>query len=749
MATTTFDNLITFSRGSNATVTGPNGLIQWAPSNLLTNSQDFDSANWLKLAAGTGVAPTVTANAGVAPDGTTTADRAQLNRGAGTTASDVSRLFQNVALLPTDVGMLSVWLRSFDGVSTYTVGLTNGSASSTVTVTGVWQRFSLASISSTANAQVRLQGDITQQTADLLVWGAQIEPGPTVTTYNNTSVRNLFGFSEAFDNAAWSKTGASIVTSAQANPINGLFNAQKMMEDTSTGIHRILQAVTILAAPYTLSFYAKPAGRDWVYIYTDGGNKTAFVNISTGAVGSTVGSPVVATTSVGSGWYRVSLTFQNTTTVGQNLQIWLASNSTTTSYTGDGNSGVYIYGAQLSNSASLDPYVPTPGAAPSSTAYYGPRFDYDPVTLLPRGLLIEEQRANLATYSEQFNDAIWTKTRTSVSVNTTAAPDGTTTADTLVEDTTASNTHVLNRILGNPLAAATYTYSIYAKAAGRRYIELILIVDPASTNVRYATMFDLQTGAITTTSSASSPTATANAIQAAGNGWYRCVVTIGNPSGLRVDVSHALSDTPTAPALAVAPAYTGDGVSGAFLWGAQLEAGAFATSYIPTIASTVTRSADIAAITGSLFSQWYRQEEGSFLLEYLATADPAGTYRTQLQARNTGATSYSQIRNANLTPTTAVINNQVVVGGVTQADLPSASLGAGAVVKTTLAYRTNDFSAVTNGATPVTDTSGSVASDIALLAFNGGAFSAGQTWFRSIRYVPVRAADFQLQQVTT
>jgi hypothetical protein len=211
---------------------------------------------------------------------------------------------------------------------------------------------------------------------------------------------------------------------------------------------------------------------------------------------------------------------------------------------------------------------------------------------------------NLLTFTEQFNDAVWTKTRTSVSVNTTAAPDGTTTADTLVEDTTASNTHVLNRILGSPLAAATYTYSIYAKAAGRRYIELILIVDPASTNVRYATMFDLQTGTITTTSSASSPTATANAIQAADNGWYRCSITIGNPSGLRVDVSHALSDTPTAPALAVAPAYTGDGVSGAFIWGAQLETGSTATAYQRVVSSFDVTQAGVPDV-------WYLSFDGT------------------------------------------------------------------------------------------------------------------------------------------
>jgi len=380
------------------------------------------------------------------------------------------------------------------------------------------------------------------------------------------------------------------------------------------------------------------------------------------------------------------------------------------------------------------------------SADYGPRCDYGPGTCLPRGLLVEEARTNVATESEQFNDAIWTKTRTSVSVNTTAAPDGTTTADTLVEDTTASNTHVLNRILGNPLAAATYTYSIYAKAAGRRYIELILIVDPASTNVLYATMFDLQTGTITTTSSASSPTATANAIQAAGNGWYRCVVTIGNPSGLRVDVSHALSDTPTAPAFTVAPAYTGDGTSGAFLWGAQLEAGAFATSYIPTIASTVTRSADVATITGSLFSQWYAQPQGTFIVEVIPPSTFAGS---PVNIATSDGTTANRIRMFNGN----VSHIFVTTNSINVADVDGGSMTAGVTNKVAAAYRQDDFAASANGGSVGTDTSGGVPTGQNVLNIGSTspttAISTLNGHIRSIRYVPVRAADFQLQQVTT
>ena len=722
MATTTFDNLITFSRGSNATVTGPNGLIQWAPSNLVTDSETLDSASWLKLAAGTGVIPVVTANVGVAPDGTTTADRVQLDRGAGTTASDISRLVNaTVPLLPANVGMLSVWLRSFDGVSTYAVGLTNGSASSTVTVTGVWQRFSLASISSTANAQVRLQGDITQQTADLLVWGAQIEPGPTVTTYNNTSVRNLLGFSEAFDNASWTKARVSIVTGAQANPVNGLFNAQKLMEDTSASIsHLVYRSLGLSGVPCVISIYAKPSGRNWFTIATDTANTRVFFNVATGTLG-TIGSAVTATiTAVGNGWYRCAIygTFSG------NVYFGTAPADNTVSYTGDGNSGVYIYGAQLSNSASLDPYVPTPGAAPSSTAYYGPRFDYDPVTLLPRGLLVEEARTNSLTYSNTFSNAVWVKDNLTVAQNVTS-PEGPNTGWTATNDATNAQ----HRIYFDFLSSFTGMRSIYVKAGTASFVGL-------SNSGTDGAVFDLSTGLKVADYGSAVGT-----IQNAGNGWYRVSIL---PSAMNRYLIVNIGET--AGQAIPGTSYVGTGKT-ILLYGAQLEAGAFATSYIPTIASTVTRSADVATITGSLFSQWYRQEEGSFFAE----ATPIGlTSFSQIWifGAGTGVSSANILGANHQSSVTAIRGIGTDGAGVTQFSLTQTAL-ATAANKTAVAAKANDFAVCINGATPSTDTAGTMpAPNRLFLGIDQTLASVGSLWLRSIRYVPVRAADFQLQALT-
>ena len=743
---TPFNNLITFSRGSNATVTGSNGLIQWAPNNVLTSSQSFTTSGWFVDGA------VVTPSTGVAPDGTTTATSIALGTGGNRVYQ-----FDNSGVLGSKVFSLHVKagvgstvviaaIGAMSPAGNTTVNAATGTASglpgvSIVSVGDGWYRVSIPTNVSAASGN-GTYWTIAATGGAVFIWGAQLELGSTATTYNPTTVKNLLGFSEAFDNAAWTKSGTSIVTGAQANPVNGLFNAQKLMENTASGEHRTF--FTIITAPntYTYSVYLKAAERTFASLIhlTVSPQPSIVVNLTTGAITSPTNVTASGAVNVGNGWWRVWMTYTTTTSTTSYPQVMVFSNATTGNYVGDGNSGVYIYGAQLSDSASLDPYVPTPGAAPSSTAFYGPRFDFDPVTLQPRGLLVEEQRTNLATFSDQFNDAIWTKTRSSVSFNTTAAPDGTTTADTLVEDTTAANTHTLNRILGNPLAAATYTYSIYAKPAGRRYIQLILIVDPASTNVRYAVMFDLQTGVVTTTSTASSPTATANAIQAAGNGWYRCVISIGNPSGLRFDVSHALSDTPTSPASALAVNYTGDGVSGAFIWGAQLEAGAFATSYIPTVASTVTRSADVATITGQNFAQWYGPTAGTFVAEFqtlFSGAAPATVYALTADANVSKRFVYigsGSEQAATFDGTTIV----TAAGDIT-----------GPVAKVASVYDASGRAIVSNGGAV---TSGAVVagySTASLLNIGNFSGSSGFGWFRNIRFIPARAADFQLQGLST
>jgi hypothetical protein len=746
MATTTFNDLITFSRGSNATVTGPNGLIQWAPANLLTNSQDFEASAWVKTNA------TVTANAATAPDGTTTAEEVFDNATAN--IHRVGRA-DNVTVSGTTYTASAYFKKStLSQACLYSYGWSRGvgvdlNTGTQITVTGIsnadpanvsitdagngWWRVTMSGAATgAANIAIfTISGSAFSYAGSgesLFVWGAQLELGSTATTYNNTSVRNLLGFSEAFDNAAWTKSASSIVTGAQANPVNGLFNAQKLMEDTTTANHGTQQSVTLVAVPYVYSVYLKAAGRSWAQLVNGSvGNCFAYFDLANGAVGTVgAGATSAAITAVGSGWYRCSILF--TAASGGNIIIARnASANGTTSYTGDGNSGVYIYGAMLSNSASLDPYVPTPGAAPSSTAYYGPRFDYDPVTLLPRGLLVEEARTNLLLYSEQFDNAAWSKSAAAVTANAAVAPDGTTTADKIVPTATTAQHYIQANITS---AASTYTMTVYAKADGYRWLWFNATSTGAPAND--LCWFDVLNGVVGTAQSGAT-----TSIQNVGNGWFRCVCswtafTVGAPV---IWIAVAGADNQSG-------GFTANGTDGIFLWGAQLEAGAFATSYIPTIASTVTRSADVATITGSLFSQWYNQPAGSFIV----VADSPGV---------SGAANITTVDDGTLNERirilTDVLDPKVIVtdGGVTQANIDAGAITALQPFNMSAAYALNDIAACLNGGTVGTDTSATLPTVTILRA---GADSAGNYLnghIRSIRYVPVRAADFQLQQVTT
>jgi hypothetical protein len=744
MATTTFDNLITFSRGSNATVTGPNGLIQWAPNNLVRNSESFEEVTWAKNNV------TLAINSAVAPDSTSTADLMisiastaitgpnYASGGTFTATPHTQSVYVKAAtniryiqLLWTS-GAVSTDYANFDLQTGAVTAGTYTSAAMTSVGNG-WYRISMTSIPGAGSAggmwpiavpaatSTRATAYPGNGTDSFLLWGAQLELGSTATTYNNTSVRNLLGFSEAFDNAAWTKSAASIVTGAQANPVNGLFNAQKLMENTAAATqHYTRQLLTpVVSGPIaTLSIYAKAGERRYIGLLEGFSNKGQYFDLQTGTVGGIlVGAPSSASiTAVGNGWYRCSITTPVTsTTISQEL--YLSATGTSISYTGDGNSGVYIYGAMLSNSASLDPYVPTPGAAPSSTAYYGPRFDYDPVTLLPRGFLVEEARTNLLLRSEEFDNAAWAKTNATVTANATNAPDGTTTADRV---TITGNSIGVRQT--SSATASTQVRSFYVKIdSGVRFFQIL-----TDGSVNAFANFDLLLGVIGTKGSSVSD----HTITAVGNDWYRIAM---------VSTDAIANSTYCSPVTSASAGWSTGASSGSFfIWGAQLETGAFATSYIPTIASTVTRSADVATITGSLFSQWWNAAQGGFIVE-ATTSSRIGTNPTQEALINL-TSSLRLTRGAGSASIGWFLGSTTFMSSGVTTPL--------ALVKSAGAYSAGNNAASTNGAAVTTDAGSTYGSptqfDVGNIA--GGSFFNG--WLRSIRYVPVRAADFQLQALT-
>lgn len=239
-----------------------------------------------------------------------------------------------------------------------------------------------------------------------------------------------------------------------------------------------------------------------------------------------------------------------------------------------------------------------------------PRFDHNPVTGESLGLLVEGAATNLLTYSEEFDNANWTKTDVTVTADVFVAPDGTATADKIIPDATTT----FHRSLQNPdlLSGSVYTYSCYFHAAEFNYG--YLYVDSAAEG----RIFNLADGTLGSVIIGAPDEST---ISDAGNGWYKCSITVTVGVGASGTWAGATNSASSANIL-------GDGVSGIYIWGAQLETGSRASSYIKTVASTVTRAADSASMTGTNFSSWYNAAEGTFVVEvaedYSTTAASRG-----------------------------------------------------------------------------------------------------------------------------
>jgi hypothetical protein len=357
------------------------------------------------------------------------------------------------------------------------------------------------------------------------------------------------------------------------------------------------------------------------------------------------------------------------------------------------------------------------------------------VTLAPRGLLIEEQRANLAIYSEQFDNAAWLKNNATVTANSAVSPDGASTADLIVSAASTAITGANSSAV--TFVAGSYTQSVYVKVATNiRYIQLLWTSGAVSAN--YAN-FDMQTGTVTAGTYAS-----ASMIDA-GNGWYRIVMTstVGAASGGMWPIA-----VPAA-ASARATSYVGNGTDSFRIWGAQLEAGAFATSYIPTVASTVTRAADQAAIVAPMFAPWYNQSAGSFVVEY--TQGFGTTARAAAVASDGTNNNVVELYIDGSNDAATLPFYGVDVAGAAQVAISFASAAQNATHKMGVAYQANDFAGSVDGATAITDTSGSLPTVNRLNIGSSGtaatAFANGH--IRSINYYPLRLTNAQLQGLTT
>jgi hypothetical protein len=370
-----------------------------------------------------------------------------------------------------------------------------------------------------------------------------------------------------------------------------------------------------------------------------------------------------------------------------------------------------------------------------TAAINAPRFDHHPATLKRLGLLVEPQRTNLLLRSQEFDNAAWNKSDSTVTANAVVAPDGTISADKLVEAASTA-VHYVNRT-GTLTASTTYALSVYAKAAERSRVQLA--GSAGSWSATLTATFDLAAGTVVSSSWV------AASIVSVGNGWYRCTV-VGTTNAAPASSQHTqivLIQSGTTQS------YLGDGTSGLYVWGAQLEAGAWPSSYIPTTTATVTRSADVCTGTPSDFG--VIDAEGTMYAEYSyaggSSADApnnrfvlgidAGTNANRHLLYNT---SFGGIQG--LTQVASATTGLVSVAGTVGAN--------GALVKAAYAYKANDFQGAAQGSTSAVDSSGAVPTSLLRVLFGGpsGASSAG-AHMRLVQFYPRRLSTAVLAKLTS
>ena len=315
-----------------------------------------------------------------------------------------------------------------------------------------------------------------------------------------------------------------------------------------------------------------------------------------------------------------------------------------------------------------------------------PRFDYNSVTLIPLGLLIEEARTNFVLQSNTLNAG----TGVSVTLNAATSPDGTTNAYRVSKTDATTPRFSTNDTSMTVAANTTYTASRFVKYDGYDTtvsLEFNNITNWGGTNWR--AIFSVANTGVTVSSELS---CTAR-VQAYKDNWYRITATF---------TTGATITTPTDPTFLFR--FTGTSGVTVLGYGTQLEAGAFVTSYIPTTTTSLTRNADVVSMTGTNFSDWYNATEGT--LQVIGSMNTASTSIFQSFAMLGDANNGLQIFN-NLSASR--FRGDIYSGGALQKAFTYTAAGApasGTTYNIIVGLKANDFAMAINGNTVATANSG-------------------------------------------
>jgi hypothetical protein len=369
-----------------------------------------------------------------------------------------------------------------------------------------------------------------------------------------------------------------------------------LAEKSASSNSHLRQNISI-SGVYTFSLYAKSNTLNGILIQTRGESTKSFqLNLSTGAIGDTTSDIDSKIEDVGDGWWRISLT-GNDSGITQ-VRIFICEDENNF---GTIAGSIYIQDAMLNQGMVAYPYIETTTASVAGGILEDmPRLDYSNGSC--PSLLLEPSRTNLVAHSEYF-DYLLNGDAVSLDYNNLLSPEGYVNA----VKCTPRAVSALNRLEYQVTLSVpkTYTFSMFAKENGYDYF-LLRFVGTSAGGVNAS--FNLATGEKDYTSSGIEST-----IEPYANGWYRLSVTMSVTSSLlrtffRPQPSAQLDDS--------IGTYTGNGTSGCYIYGLQLEQDAtYPTSYIPTYGVSQTRLRDICDVSN--VASLIGQTEGTYVLDWV------------------------------------------------------------------------------------------------------------------------------------
>jgi len=522
-----------------------------------------------------------------------------------------------------------------------------------------------------------------------------------------TSVVNLITYSEDLANRAqWVSSPTGSETANAITAPDGQTTADYIYGSDPAGgsVYKFKNVTGTASSSLTFSVHAKKADTDWIFLRTFSFDTTAngyvWFDIANGVKGSTTGATPVdySITPLPNGWYRCSLTVTLGTDATGGAQMGTVGSDGVITYGAGTTVGAYLWGAQLEEGTTATIYIPT-----TTTIGGAPRFDYDPVTGESLGLLIEESRTNYVTTSGDLTG--WSVVSagdgldpTDQNVTALTPTGGSTATEITLERSTANPSNF--SIYRDPFGTtAVSTGSMYFKAA--RPQDVGKVIDFYHNQ---GTPQDFTSVTLTNT-------------------WQRVSsVGAGGAVGfLTVALYNTTASTGEVKVLA---------------WGAQVEAGAFPSSLIPTSGSTVTRAADVASITGTNFSSWYNQSEGTVFVDF----QTYGTSTQQIIALTAGSSNSTRW---------GIWNNQLYIAQ-SGSQYFSSLTPSTSPTKTAFAVASNDAIGASNGSLTAQDTTVILPTpDNASIGRTAASQDLLNGHIARLTYYPYRLADATLQEITS